>query len=64
MPGGAKRPDVKKGLSWLAHNQAEDGSWPGHSVNDTTAQVKGFMTDAATAYASIAITMCAPGREY
>jgi hypothetical protein len=58
MPEGAKRPDVKKALGWLATNQAADGSWPGQSVNDTTEQVKGFMTDAATSYASVAITNC------
>lgn len=59
MPGGAKRPDVRRALGWLARNQADDGSWPGQSVNDTTAQVKGFMTDAATAYSSLALTLCA-----
>jgi squalene-hopene/tetraprenyl-beta-curcumene cyclase len=55
---GTKRPDVKKGLAWLAKNQASDGSWPGQSVNQDTAQVKGFMTDAATSFASLAITQC------
>jgi len=59
-PDGTERPDVRRGLSWLAQNQAEDGSWPGRSVNADTAQVEGFMTDAATAYASLALTTCAP----
>ena len=58
MTDGLKRADVKKALSWLAHNQAHDGSWPGQSVNASTEQVQGFMTDAATAYASLAITQC------
>lgn len=62
MPDGAKRPDVQKALTWLAQNQQSDGSWPGQSVNDTTAQVKGFMTDAATAYAALAITRCGLGK--
>ena len=60
MPDGSKREDVKKALGWLAHNQDENGSWPGQSVNGTTAQAKGFMTDAATSYASVAISLCAP----
>jgi hypothetical protein len=59
-PDGTERPDVRRGLSWLAQNQAEDGSWSGRSVNADTAQVEGFMTDAATAYASLALTTCAP----
>lgn len=59
---GAARPDVQRGLSWLAHHQAGDGSWPGRSVNADTTQVEGFMTDAATAYASLALTTCVPAR--
>jgi hypothetical protein len=57
---GAGRADVQRGLAWLAHHQAEDGSWPGRSVNTDTTQVQGFMTDAATAYASLALATCAP----
>ena len=60
---GAKSPEATKALSWLATHQAANGSWPGQSVNDTTAQVTGFMTDAATAYASIAITLCVPAKK-
>ena len=62
IPGGTKSPFVVQGLHWLAQNQADDGSWPGQSVNDTTAQTKAFMTDAATAYAAIAITRCSLGK--
>ncbi|MBX3189995.1 MAG: terpene cyclase/mutase family protein [Labilithrix sp.] len=54
----AKRPDVKKGLAWIAQNQAADGSWPGRSVNSTSQRAAGFMTDAATSYATLAITQC------
>lgn len=59
---GTMRGDVQRGLSWLAHNQAEEGSWPGRSVNADTTQVEGFMTDAATAYASLALMTCVPAR--
>lgn len=58
LPGGSKRPDVRKGLSWLARHQAADGSWPGQSVNYANDQ-RGYMADAATAYASLALTQCA-----
>jgi hypothetical protein len=59
---GTMRSDVQRGLSWLAHHQTKDGSWPGRSVNDDTPQVEGFMTDAATAYASLALMTCVPAR--
>ncbi len=49
---------VQKGLQWLAQNQAGDGSWPGQSVNTTSSRAKTFMTDAATAYAVLALTQC------
>lgn len=58
--GGTKRADVHKGLAWIATHQAADGSWPGKSVNSSTARAKSFMTDAATSYATLAITTCAP----
>jgi squalene-hopene/tetraprenyl-beta-curcumene cyclase len=58
-PEGTKRADVKKGLAWLAKHQAQDGSWPGQSVNSTSSRANGFMTDAATAYATLALTSCA-----
>jgi hypothetical protein len=59
-PEGPKRKDVRRGLAWLAQNQREDGSWVGRSVNVADAQNQVFMTDAATAYASIAIATCGP----
>jgi squalene-hopene/tetraprenyl-beta-curcumene cyclase len=57
---GPKREDVRRGLAWLAQNQREDGSWVGRSVNVANAQNQVFMTDAATAYASVAIAACGP----
>lgn len=59
-PDGPKRPDVLKALAWIATNQQSDGSWPGRSVNSESARGNMFMTDAATAYAMIAITSCVP----
>ncbi len=57
-PNGKDRPDVHRALKWLATHQAIDGSWPGQSVNSTSDRARGFMTDASTAYATIAITTC------
>ena len=55
----SRKAETQKALQWLAKNQADDGSWPGQSVNVTDAQNKMFMTDAATAYAVLALTQCA-----
>ena len=57
-PGGAAREDVVRGLKWLATHQAPSGAWPGVSVNSNKALNQEFMTDAATAYATIVITSC------
>lgn len=57
---GPKRTDVRRGLAWLAQNQREDGSWVGRSVNVANAHNQVLMTDAATAYAAIAIATCGP----
>lgn len=40
---------------WLASHQRDDGSWPGRSLNDDDAFNRSLMTDAATAYAVIAL---------
>lgn len=51
---------VARGREWLAaHQSAADGSWPGHSLNGlepASPDIARFMTDAATAYAVLALT--------
>jgi squalene-hopene/tetraprenyl-beta-curcumene cyclase len=51
---------LKRGLSWLMSNQnTAEGSWPASSVNKKRHQSSGtglFMTDAATAFAVLALT--------
>lgn len=54
-------PDAARAAQrWLREHQAPDGSWPGHSVNGSSRTAKQYMTDAATAYAVLALD-CAPG---
>src|SRR5262245_4025414 len=51
-------PAVARGLAWLRRNQATGGEWRGVSVNkkrDPATHVGKFMTDAATAYAVLAL---------
>jgi squalene-hopene/tetraprenyl-beta-curcumene cyclase len=51
---------LKRGVSWLMSNQnATDGSWPATSVNKRrhkSSETGRFMSDAATAFAVIALT--------
>jgi squalene-hopene/tetraprenyl-beta-curcumene cyclase len=50
---------IAKGLAWLRANQQATGEWRGYSMNkkrDPSTHVGKFMTDAATAYAVLALS--------
>ncbi len=58
---GVPKDDAKlvKGLTWLKSNQATTGEWRAGSVNkkrNPTTHVGKFMSDAATAYAALALS--------
>jgi squalene-hopene/tetraprenyl-beta-curcumene cyclase len=58
---GGDKNDAKlaKGLTWLKSRQAETGEWRASSVNkerNPASHVGKFMTDAATAYAILALS--------
>jgi squalene-hopene/tetraprenyl-beta-curcumene cyclase len=57
---GTSRQDqwVTRGLSWLERHQGDDGSWQASSINtprDLHSDIGRFMSDAATAYAVMAL---------
>jgi hypothetical protein len=63
---GRDHPSLVRGLAWLRGNQQPTGAWPGHSVNkhrDPESNVGKFMSDAATAFAILALDGPGQGRK-
>jgi aspartate oxidase len=57
---GTSRHDLslRRALAWIEQHQQKDGDWPASSMNkqrDSESDVGRFMSDAATAYAVMAL---------
>ncbi len=52
---GRESDAARAGQAWLRGHQSRDGSWPGRSVNGSSRTAQRYMTDAATAYAVLAL---------
>jgi hypothetical protein len=49
---------LRPAIAWLARSQRADGSWRTRSIDSDSARAHGCMADAATAYATLALTTC------
>jgi hypothetical protein len=56
--GRAGHDVARRGVAWLVAAYRSDGSWPARSVNEDAPLNDQFMSDAATAYAVLALRAC------